>query len=856
MRAVWRLSTSAIAGRRKRTALLVTAVALSTALVAAISCAMASMNAGMAQRVAGTVGLADLQVRNVAKDRVPASVVDLIRANPAVALAVPRTRESAWIVRADGEGERIAATIEGVDPDLDPQMYPADPAEGHRAIAPDEIVMRDRIADFLGVGLGDELLVGEGDNTMRMRIVGVTRTAAMDIFDKPSAIAPIETVRRVSGQPATVRTIGVVLVEGADVAMAAEALAAQMPKDVMVRQTERVTSRIDSLVRVNDLLFYFTSVVAFAGAAIIVLTGLTTAVLERQRELAVVRCIGGTRGQLGVTQLAIGLFIGAMGAVAGVPIGVFLAWLVTVIWPDRMPAGLQVWPMWLVWAFAGACLSGVFGALWPAVRASRSRPISAMRSRATRATGKGLVICGVVGVALVVAHLAQLNSITDPEKLFPMHPFVGLPVVLAGWFLIAVPAVWIIGRVVGPVVARALGVPTRLVAGAVGATPYRNGFTAGALMVGLGMMVTVYTNGTGLLRDWIDAIKFPDAFVNGVFSGITPDVRYRLEGLDFVDQTCAITILKIDSPTFGIARFLRPKTNFIAFEPDVFFEMTRLHWVEGNPEHALKRLREGGAVLVSQEFLVHRTEFGLGSMYPIEFNGKRFEFEIVGAVSSPGLDLVSKYFNMEEDYSENAIHAVFGSRDDLIRRFGTDAIHLLQITLKGEITDQEAVLQMRQAAGTPGLFFGSARSIKEAVFKIGRGMMGIASIVAFGAMVVGSMGVVNVVAAGIDARRYEFGVLRAVGASGSTVARLIIAEVAVIALGACVLGFGMGMQMSWAGIRMYALIGGIEIRLIPPMVPILIAFGLLFAITIGSVTPMIIGIARQRPRVLLATTRG
>ena len=78
----------------------------------------------------------------------------------------------------------------------------------------------------------------------------------------------------------------------------------------------------------------------------------------------------------------------------------------------------------------------------------------------------------------------------------------------------------------------------------------------------------------------------------------------------------------------------------------------------------------------------------------------------------------------------------------------------------------------------------------------------------------------------------------------------------VIALGACVLGFGMGMQMSWAGIRMYALIGGIEVRLIPPMVPIAFAFGLLLVITIGSVTPMIIGIARQRPRVLLATTRG
>ena len=56
MRAVLRLSINALAGRRRRTALLIAAVALSTTLVAAIACAMASMNAGIEKRVARTVG--------------------------------------------------------------------------------------------------------------------------------------------------------------------------------------------------------------------------------------------------------------------------------------------------------------------------------------------------------------------------------------------------------------------------------------------------------------------------------------------------------------------------------------------------------------------------------------------------------------------------------------------------------------------------------------------------------------------------------------------------------------------------------------------------------------------------------
>jgi len=855
MRAVLRLSINALAGRRRRTTLLILAVALSTALVAAIACAMASMNASIEQRVARTVGVADLQVRHVAKDRIDASVLELVRARPEVELAVPRTREPLWITNP-ATGARSAGTIEGVDLELDARMYPADPTEGRRPQTPDEIVLRDRATKTLGVGIGDEVVVGEGDHAVRVRIVGVVMTPALDIFDKPAGEAAIETVRHASGSGDQVRSIGVVVRKGFDPKSVAEALAPLMPSDVMVRETERVTGRIDSLMRIHQLMFYFASVLGFAGAAVIVLTGLTTAVLERQRELAVVRCIGGTRRQLAGAQLVVGAFIGVMGACVGVPLGVFLAWIITVVFPSRMPAGLQIWPSWLVWSFAGAVVSGIAGAAWSAVRASRARPIGAMTSRSRPVTRRGIAATMAIGVGLVVVQLLLINGVDDPEHLFPVHPFIGLPMLAVGWFLLGVPAVWMVGTVGGPVIAHALRVPSRMIVGSVRASVYRNGFTAGALMVGLGMMTTVYTNGSALLRDWIDAIKFPDAFVNGVFVGITPDMRHRIEGLDFVDRTCAITVMKIDSPAFGLERVMRPKTNFIAFEPEVFFDMTRLHWVAGDPDYAKRRLAEGGAVVVSQEFLVHRTEYGVGSKYPIDFNGRHMEFEIVGAVSSPGLDLVSKYFNMEEDFSENALHAVFGSRADLKKYFGTDAIHLLQIELRGKISDEEAVAQMRAAAGSPGLYFGSARSIKEGVYYIGRSMMTIASVVAFGAMVIGSMGVVNVVVAGIDARRFEFGVVRAVGASGPTVARIVIAEVVLIAISACILGLGMGMQSSWSAIRMYALIGGIEVRLIPPVVPLLGACALLIAITVGSVLPMVVSIARKHPRMLLASTRG
>jgi hypothetical protein len=78
----------------------------------------------------------------------------------------------------------------------------------------------------------------------------------------------------------------------------------------------------------------------------------------------------------------------------------------------------------------------------------------------------------------------------------------------------------------------------------------------------------------------------------------------------------------------------------------------------------------------------------------------------------------------------------------------------------------------------------------------------------------------------------------------------------VIALGACIVGLGMGLHASWSGIRVYALVGGIEVRLIPPVAALAGACGLLIGLTLVSVLPMVVGIARLRPRLLLGATRG
>ncbi|MEC9373880.1 MAG: ABC transporter permease, partial [Planctomycetota bacterium] len=382
----------------------------------------------------------------------------------------------------------------------------------------------------------------------------------------------------------------------------------------------------------------------------------------------------------------------------------------------------------------------------------------------------------------------------------------------------------------------------------------RNGFTAGALMSGLALMVAIWTQGAALLRDWIGAIDFPDAFVHS-WRGMTPEQRQRIEDLPFVEGTAALTMQQVGADAFGIRLLQQIGVNFIAFEPDNFFAMTRLSWIEGDPETAKQRLEQGGAILVAREFTVAR-DLHLGDTFTLEFEGEPIDFEIAGVVTSPGLDIASRYFDIGETYANQALHAVFGTRADLIAKFNDDSIDLLQLDLADDVSDEDALATIRRTLGGTLLVAGSGREIKQAIDEIGRGSMRVMSALALAAILIACFGVGNVVVAGIDARRYEFGVLRAVGAAPSLLARLILAEVLLIAITACILGAVLGVQASATGILLYEKLAGLTLNLRPPPLPIAAGCAIVITLALASAALPALTLVKKRPRELLTAPRG
>jgi len=911
MRAALRLAIRSVFDRPARTVLLVLTVACSAALISAVSFALASVNRALQGRMEESVGAADVRLkpsgmggtldasllfdiagwREVAwatgKSQAPMSLQFVCNTWPPSGIAFEEGlfRRQAVILAS----QTVVTGLSAADFERRPPRL----IEGRLPTAPGEIVLdtiavkrlsaeavvpgtatwaaeRDEVPDT-GPELVRDAREARSLNAEAKVKVGATVRAAR-LLRKPVPLtvvgiaAPpplggraqgymtLDGLGAYTGQPGKFSQIDVVLKDGTDAAAFTESRRADLPAGTLLDTSEKITSGVDRNIKSNQLGLVLASVMAFLSASFIIGTGMTTRVTEKQRELAILRCIGAARAQLAASQLAFGAIVGGLGALVGVPAGVLIAYILTRVFHEEIPGGLAFSRLGLVLAPGGALMAGVLGAAIPAWQSSRVSPLAALAARSVPPRRSWTVTLGVIGVACLAIQLSCAALPRDGQVAFWLYATLGLPLMFAGYFMLGVPVAAAVVGLFGGAVSRALALPPRLLTRTIRATPYRHGFTAGAMMGGLALMVAIWTHGSSLMRDWLGRLDFPDAFVTGI--ALTPESQRTLNELPFVASTCAISLQPVQTGAFGVRALQKFSTTFVAFEPRPFFAMTRLTWVQGDEAAALRRLDEGGAVLVAREFQVAQG-LGVGDTFRCTFDGKDFEFEIVGVVTSPGLEIVSKFFNVGDEFEQQSLHAVFGSRRDLRARFNSEAIQLIQIALKpegkpGAVGDDEAIATIRRELFGAGILdAGSGRAVKREIGSLVRTSLLVSSTIALGAMLVASFGVANLIAAGIIARRYEFGVLRAVGAPRALVARLVLGEALVVGIVACILGTCMGFEGAFTGRRLDKLLLGIELTFKAPWQALWAGWGLLMVICVASALPSVLALSRRKPRELL-----
>jgi putative ABC transport system permease protein len=128
----------------------------------------------------------------------------------------------------------------------------------------------------------------------------------------------------------------------------------------------------------EDMVEQISFLAVFIGA-VGMLNTMLMSVLERTREIGVLRALGWRRRQVLGIVLRESLVLGAVGGVCGIVLGLGLGGLMALL-PGYYGALKPLYtPQLFVQALVVALVAGVAGGLYPAWRATRMRPVEALR---------------------------------------------------------------------------------------------------------------------------------------------------------------------------------------------------------------------------------------------------------------------------------------------------------------------------------------------------------------------------------------------------------------------------------------------------------------------------------------------
>src|SRR5262245_9400600 len=483
----WRLALNTLAGNPGRTALMVAAVGLAASLVVAVSCAIASVQASMEYGITKLLGAADARVIHSGNGRFDEALLEKVRSWPEVQLATGRVGASLTLVHADhrknpktGELLRITPSALGVDFALEPHFRTQDITAGAAPRQPDEIMIDPITAEQLRASVGDKLEVQRFGEPVMLKVAGIYDRPRLGAVQRPQIDLDLHTLAEAADRHGQLTSIWIILKKGQDKEAFCAHHQAEIPEVLVLEPAEMVRTGFDRQVLASQFGFTIASVLTFICASFIIVTALTTSVTERQREMAVTRCIGASRPQLFSSQLLAGMMMSGAGAVIGIPLGIGLAWLLVWHFSDLLPTGLRIHPLGIELAAIGSAAAGLLGALYPAWMASHVSPLQAMAYRARPPRVANFVACTIAGVILIGVQFA-LMAPGDATDRFYAYAYAGLPALLLGYFILAIPLLVLVASLIGPPLAKVLGLPAGILGRSVLATPFRHGFTAGAL---------------------------------------------------------------------------------------------------------------------------------------------------------------------------------------------------------------------------------------------------------------------------------------------------------------------------------------------------------------------------------------
>ena len=681
------------------------------------------------------------------------------------------------------------------------QPYDFRVVEGRKIAAGREIMVEQNWARDRGYAVGDRVRVTGPTGETKLPIIGVFKlTSSLNVGGLGYAAMPLGAARRAFDQPTGWMQISIAALDRGEVDTLKRRVEQVVGAGANVQTPGEVSDQIgDQLAGLNMVLYFFSGVALFVGGFLI-LNSYNMTVLQRMRELGMLRTLGASRSMATASVLTEALVIGAVGTLLGLALGLGLAaGLISLMRGMGVPVGtLDVSAGAAITAAVVGIVVTVLGAFWPAHRAGRVSPIRAVVGSAQV---RGSVSKRRLAVALVLflpglwfggsfwfggesetGGVAAYGGIVMTMAMFAgmaiAAPFVILPVVR--W--LALP------------LRRVLPTGGRLAADSLLSNPLRTAATAVALTIGLSVVVVnsaMSASFVGTIEDQVEKAFARDFTVQahgftieqGGGPGVPRSLQSAIEAMPEAGTVAPMRAMPLELPgvrsgseqgiAIGVDPARQPKVDGTEFQ--------------GVSQSAAYAGLEQGGVLLGRSY-ADRAGLERGDTLALVGPAGRQRAEVVGVI-----DAVGAMAGMEMRVSLETMKHVYGDYQPAelaVEARSADARPALEARIAALVERRYPNLEMQAAADAK----------KEVSDEINRTFNMFNAIVII-AIIVSLLGVINTLAMSVIERTREIGVLRALGASRWQVRSTMLDESLMITIAGAAVGIAAGTLISFAWLR-------------------------------------------------------
>ena len=306
-------------------------------------------------------------------------VRDTTLAIPEVLVVAPVIEGAAFIVRGDAN---TGVGVRGIEPESYLRLIALKEKiiAGRADLSGTDVVIGSDLTKDLGLTIGDKL-------TLRAALGASVVLFVSGIFDfgnqgqnKGSVYVALRTAQSLLGLPGGVTSLWVKVAAPFEAETTAQQIAAQ--PGIHVESWMETNAEFFKALSGQTLSFFIIRLFVGLTAALGIASVLVVSVVQKSKEIGILRATGTTRRQILGVFLLQGAMLGLLGSMLGSMMGwgFLIAWRGFAVNDEGVPFfTLEAGPVLYLYVALGATVVGVLSALFPAQRAARLEPAVAIR---------------------------------------------------------------------------------------------------------------------------------------------------------------------------------------------------------------------------------------------------------------------------------------------------------------------------------------------------------------------------------------------------------------------------------------------------------------------------------------------